>query len=282
MTLSIYAIPEDVKSRLSITTSIDDAMILFYLNVASRMIDKHCSRHFYVENGTYYFSPTNTEILFVPDLYSVNTLKNDLDGDGVYEDILSVNDYILTPLNRQTKSAINLKPDSGKYFNLTDLSSVEVDGLWGYVDTPLWFLSASSGLCTGSGETLTVDSLDTSLKVGMTIQVEEEQCLITAIDTLLLTITVSRGLNGSTQIAHGSLGEGEEPDTLVPIYYAKFPEIISLVSILIASRLLNSSGNEHIKSETLAGRSITYQDVNAGFMPYEELALTPYVRMVYV
>ncbi len=69
------------------------------INAASRAIEKFCNRKFYSTSETRLFDADEPNVLNVPDLLSVTSLKTDEDGDGVYETTWTTGDYQLMPMN---------------------------------------------------------------------------------------------------------------------------------------------------------------------------------------
>jgi len=181
-------------------TSTDDATILRWQLAASREIEKHLAgRHFYTKTATMYFDGDGP-ILYLPpplDLLEITTLKVDADGDGVYE--TTVTDYWLIPTNGTPKSCIELK--SGSFPSLRN--AVEIVGKWGYSDE-----SEVTGLtgtvADGTSTTLTASADATDLiYAGDTLLIEDEQIYVTEVNAA--TLTVTRGVNGTTATAHAAV-----------------------------------------------------------------------------
>jgi hypothetical protein len=98
---SLYCTPEMLKDRKGITDSYDDVAMLGACRAVARWIDEqYCQRFFYRLTATQTFMPTGPYCLKIPDLVSVNTLKTDADGDGVFENTWTAGvDYELLPAN---------------------------------------------------------------------------------------------------------------------------------------------------------------------------------------
>lgn len=98
-----YATRDDLKTRMGATVSTWDAIIDEAVECASREIDRHCTRRFYLDNAVsarvYY--PLISTLTFVDDIGDLAGIivATDLDDDGVYETIWTSVDYQLEPLN---------------------------------------------------------------------------------------------------------------------------------------------------------------------------------------
>lgn len=112
------------------------------ITAASRMVDRHCSRHFYTVTATRYFDAHGCSTLTLGafnDLVSVTTMKSDDNDDGTYETTHTA--YQLLP-----KGAAGWAPDGQPYTSLRLLNSVtfpscpssgregliEIAGSWGW------------------------------------------------------------------------------------------------------------------------------------------------------
>jgi hypothetical protein len=75
-----YCTPEELKSRLQITSSADDDQIDAAVTAASRAIDGYCERYFYRITDTRTYVPADLYRTRVDDLVSVTTLATDPAG----------------------------------------------------------------------------------------------------------------------------------------------------------------------------------------------------------
>lgn len=111
---------------------------------ASRMIDRHCGRHFYTVTATRYFDAVHPEHLDLGpfnDLVSVTTLKGDKNDDGVFEVTYTSGQYQLRPVGATTRApyaepytAIHLL-DSASWPSATAsgrVGLIEIAGSWGW------------------------------------------------------------------------------------------------------------------------------------------------------
>ncbi len=129
-----YATLAELKVRVGITDTGDDAVLEAVIEAASRAIDGETGRVFYAATATRYFTAEDSELLFVDDLLSVTTLKADEDGDRTYETAWAVTDYDLEPYNSTPYTRIQIAPKGTRTFP-TGRRGVEIAGSWGYAAT---------------------------------------------------------------------------------------------------------------------------------------------------
>ena len=126
------------------TFTADDIVNMeFAIEAISRLIDEKCDTTFYARTETRYFTPQNSDLLWLDtDLISITTLKSDEDGNGTYETTWSTSDYWLEPRNARVKTneedkkpyrQIRQNPNGSYAFIKTDYS-IEIAGSWGYTD----------------------------------------------------------------------------------------------------------------------------------------------------
>lgn len=96
-----YATLAEVKSALRITDSVDDTLLEMAVESASRLIDGYAGRFFYsAGTATRYFVAYDDYNVEIDDISSSTiTLSSSNNADGVFNNIWSVNDYQLEPLN---------------------------------------------------------------------------------------------------------------------------------------------------------------------------------------
>jgi hypothetical protein len=95
-----YCTLAEVKAALRIASNDtqDDTLLEKAIEGASRRIDGYCNRFFYVKNVTASFVARYERELLLPDLSSSTiTVSTDNDGDGVFENVWSASDYVLSP-----------------------------------------------------------------------------------------------------------------------------------------------------------------------------------------
>lgn len=142
-----YATLAQLKARLAITSTADDTLLEEAVESASREIDKHCGRRFYLDAAatarTYY--PDNCDKVTVDDFYETGSLVVKTDGgdDGTYETTLTLNtDFFLKPLdgvvdgesgwpyNKLITTTVGRFPVWGRR------PSVQVTAKWGWAAIP--------------------------------------------------------------------------------------------------------------------------------------------------
>ncbi len=260
-----YASIADVKGVLGITATTDDTMIRKIVESASRSIDQYCNRYFVTQSATKHFDGAN--ILWIPDLLSVTTLKTDEDGDGTYENTYQVAtapvDYFLygvgleDTLNTYPKIRIETNPD-GDYngFATGYKKGVQIAGVWGYGDgisaTP-YVVDTTTSEAISVAETAIDVTAVTNLSAGQLILIESEQMYIYSISTL--TLTVEKGVNGTTDAAH---------DSGKSIYIYQYPSDIRQACIDLSVALYQNRSKQGLQTERLGDYSYTVAGTSLG------------------
>ncbi|MDY6835544.1 MAG: hypothetical protein SVY53_12165 [Chloroflexota bacterium] len=229
--MNCYADLTTLKRRLSITGTGDDTDLLQLLNAASKAMNLYTDRFFYCDETTRYYDGTASPIL-LDDLLSVTTFKLDEDGDGTFESTMATTDYLLYPLNEYPKLYAKISNDSDYGGFASGIrKGVEIAGVFGFGD------GQSSTPYVSSGDTVQDDPLSSSATTidvtdgdnfaeGQTLRIESEQVYVSSISTN--TLTVSRGVNGTTAAEHVQT-------TAISIY--QYPEDIAEATIIQAARL---------------------------------------------
>lgn len=206
MVLNLYATRDDLKARLGLSDTDEDAILDLVLASVSREIDSWCGRQFFASVATRYYSPKHCNHIMVDDLLSVTSIKTDEDGDRTYEVTWATTDYDLQPLNAASMSPpqpfwyISAAP-LGRYGWPQATSGVQIVGRWGYYDV-LQTSTATLAEDLDASETAVDVSSGAAFDVGHVIEIDSERMEISAISTN--TLTVSRAVNGSTAAAHTS------------------------------------------------------------------------------
>lgn len=143
-----YATLAQIKQRRDPDTSrawssAEEAAIDAARLAVSRAIDNYCGRRFYAESSvTREFTPTWLDLLVIPDLATLTTLKTDTTGDGSFDTTWAAADYLLEPENAADIShpftqirVSTLTGSAAHYFPLTR-RSVEIAGTWGWPAVP--------------------------------------------------------------------------------------------------------------------------------------------------
>lgn len=264
-----YATIGDLKGALGITSTTDDTIMRKILEAASRSIDNYCTRFFYAETATKYFD--GAVPLWVDDLLSITTIKTDEDGDGTFENTLTVTtDYLLYPLNTypKTKVEISLVGNYGG-FGVTK-KGCQIVGLWGFGDgisaTPYVLdTTLTAAISSTTATTCTVTAV-TNLSAGNTILIDTEQMYIYSISTL--TLTVERGVNGTTAALH---------DNAKALYIYQYPADIRQGCIDLGSAIYQNRAKRGLQSERLGdyGYSLAKEYVTSllddSIYPYRRL-----------
>lgn len=204
-----YARLGDIKrdiAGVSGTDLFDDSLVNLS-EVVSRECDRETGRHFYTAVDTREYSGDgSTRLYLTDDLQSASSVSVDLDGDGVYE--TAVTGYWLWPDNAGGGSpyrAIELHPASSPITAWpSGRRNVRLVGTFGHSEE--W---QATGL-TVNDEGGDLQAADTSVTVsasatgaiyrGDTVQVGTEQMEVTGVASL--TLTVVRGVNGTTAAIH--------------------------------------------------------------------------------
>ena len=219
-----YARLPDVLAELNaegVSASAPRADVLRSIARASEMVRNETRRIFHTETRTCYLDGNGKGVLwlqdvtqepFRSDLVSVTSLKVDDDGDAVFElTLVHDTDYWLRPAN----PTVTLQPARGLEIvaGRTSVSQqvnawpnkrrcIELVGKWGHSerteDTGL-----TGTLADASDTSITsIEGGDTETLVypGDTLLIESEQVYVTAVSTT--TVTVQRGVNGTTAAAH--------------------------------------------------------------------------------
>lgn len=138
-----YCTLNEVKAALRISDATDDTLLEKSIEGASRRIDGHTGRFFYQRAATIELYAKDIYSVFLQDdLYQVNTLKTDNDGNGTFETTWTLNtDYILQPTNvsLQERPYNRLTAVGGKTFPIMiqpQLPGVQVNGIWGWDEIP--------------------------------------------------------------------------------------------------------------------------------------------------
>ncbi len=195
-----------LKNRLGDAATTDDALYREQIEAASEHIDRSCDRTFRVYLATEYLTARVGGHIHLPtDLLAVTTLKTDDDGDRVYEDTWAATDYDLDPAQAASKRRpywrISATPDGDYQFPVGVARGVEIVGRWGFWQDlgSRGTLGAAITDTTGTSVTMTaghgVEALETLL-------IDSEQIYVTAVSTN--TLTVERGVNGTTAATHSN------------------------------------------------------------------------------
>lgn len=223
---------------LNITGTGDDTRLLSLLESAGRMVDRYCNRHFYVLEATRKFDGAGTASLLLPDLVSVDTsgLKTDDNKDRTFETTWATTDYLLLPSNADPANAED--PGSRPYARIevdTDAGTkaawpagrqtVQIAGQWGWW-RHLKRASETANAVADATTTSVVVSSRSDVEAGHTLLIDTEQLYLRSYSTN--TLTVDRGVNGTTAAAHSG-------GAAIDIY--EYPGPITEAVVIQAARL---------------------------------------------
>lgn len=202
--------------------SADSDVLLEIIEHASRMIDD------YVGSGT--FGPTvetrlydlgSGDILYDPRPYQrevgIGTSEyraavvpldrwlitaTTVTADGVTLTSGLSNDYILEPYNDIPKYRMKLTENTTKSLG-SGQQALSIAGTWGW-EEHTHTNGALDGAVASTTATTIVVTLIGSLSPGVTIKVDNEQMYVTSVASNTKTITVLRGVNGTTAATHSN------------------------------------------------------------------------------
>lgn len=136
-----YCTLEQLKARLDLDDTDDDAILEAAITATSRAIELITARRFSSNAETRYYQARNSYEFMVDDLLSVTTLQTDNDGDGSYEYSWASSDYVLMPVNAAADNApyrwIERDPNSLLWFPVTrhHPKAIKLAGGFGYSAT---------------------------------------------------------------------------------------------------------------------------------------------------
>lgn len=241
-----YASIEDVKSTLDVTGTGDDTLLRGFLTAACRMWDDWTFRRFYPEVKTrYYDHPNvrdttllklNANLLEITTLTTANATVTVAAADY---NLMWAEGYDGPPWNR-----IQLDPQGDQvYFewSTTPAKANAVTGTWGWHDdwANAWLNSGDtlkSAVTSTSATTLTLNSVTGAdghgnsprFKQQQILKIDSEYLYVVSKDTTGHTLTVIRGVNGTTAATH-SLG--------ATVYVYQPPAMVRQVAVRLATFL---------------------------------------------
>lgn len=140
-----YATLAETKADQSISDSINDTILDYAINAASRQIDGFCGRRFWVDGSVVsrtYWAENTLEVV-VGDISTTTGLvvKSDDDMDGTYETTLTITtDFILLPRNAALEVPVwpyeMVQTVSGSTFGVGDRPGVQVTAKFGWPAVP--------------------------------------------------------------------------------------------------------------------------------------------------
>ena len=199
-----YATSADVRQALGDDDTDLDARYFKIIASASRSIDLHCQREFFVETASKRFNtPREQRPLFFPDLLSASLVEQDLDRDQTFGDTVVAADYLLFPLNDLPKTHITRSElSTGLFLTIPGQANIRITGDWGYGNgrdaSPVTLTAITVTIADETEIEVDVDTEGT-IDAGDTILVGTERLFVLAASSNGdKTLTVQRGVNGST------------------------------------------------------------------------------------
>lgn len=209
---NLYATLTDIKAELG-ETSTDaarDNILIRMAERASREADEYCIRHFYVRPATKFIDVIDPRYVIIDDCLALTALTGDSEGDGTFDGTTYTQgdtaDYILWPDDQWPKLAI-VPAISPTYSFSKRNRYLKAVGIWGYGNgesaTP-YGASGFTGTLSSETDVSLVPNADASatIRPGHTLLIESEQVYVSAVSSDGLTVTVERGVNGTTAVAH--------------------------------------------------------------------------------
>ena len=178
----------------------DDALLKQFISEASTEFQEACERTLMPYTATHRFGPDNLrgrDLILYRDLLAVTTITN-AGGASV-----SASVYNLRPDDDYPKGVVEITSASGTYWDFTyNEDRVSIAGIWGYAPNyaRAWKSTTTLAEALDSSETAVDVASATNISAGDHILVESEQMYVTSIATN--TLTVERGVNGTTAAAH--------------------------------------------------------------------------------
>lgn len=200
-----YTTVAKVKTYKDTSLNVDDGLILDMIRQASREIENITNRWFYprVVTETYDTPRMGASLRFTHDLLELTTLTN---GDGT---VITSADYKLYPLNGYPKNELILLPHQYAWqldSYGTPYSAIAVAAICGYSEdyADAWVdtLATLSAAITTAGQ-MTVTVTMGLLNVGDLLKIGSEYIYASGVAVGTAdTLTMVRGVNGSTAVAH--------------------------------------------------------------------------------
>jgi hypothetical protein len=213
-----YASFEDLKTRLTITEPDDDAILRGYMEAASRMWDDWTFRRYYPELKTRYYdhpSGDTTLLKLGANLLSINSLTTanaTVTVAAADYNLMWADGYEGPPYNR-----IQLDPSGTQvYFewSTTPVRANAVTGVWGWHDdyANAWLDSGDTlaAQITAAATSMTVANVNgpdgygetPRFKAQQLLKIEGEYLYVVRKSATADTMTVKRGVNGTTAAIH--------------------------------------------------------------------------------
>lgn len=231
--MNAYADVATLKSDAycGITPTTEDAYLRNLLEQSSRLIDWWAGRFFYCRNETLYFDGSS-DPLRIGDILSISAFATDDDDDATFENTYTEDtDYRLYPLNDFPKTEARIM-STGSYSGFASGvdKGIEITGVFGYGDGNSATPYSTSVDTLGDNLSDSATSFDVvddggNFGIGQTVLVDAEQIYITGISTD--TLTIIRGVNGTTAVGHNAASG---------MYVYQYPQPIAQACLITAMR----------------------------------------------
>ena len=272
-----YVTLDTVKgtAALNIAGTAYDTRLLHLIENISRQIDRECNRTFYFYTEVKYFDGDSTDKMFIPDLISLGTLREDNNEDGTFDTIWASTDIILLPYNAQPTAdwghpydCILVNPNSNGSQDefLLATKNYEITGTWGFRNV-VEDSGRNGTLADGTATSLVLDGTAANLEVGQTIAIGSEQVYVTALSGT--AATVERAKNGSTGTAH----------TNIDVKVVQYPGEIQEAVLIQMSRLWKRK-DSGFASEIGMPQTGEISVWRGGLDPDVKELISPYRRLV--
>lgn len=221
-----YVPMTDLKSYAGVSGTVNDSTLTRNSIRASRIIDVICSRHFYPEIATVLLDYVDSFYLPLPglDLLSVTSLTN---GDG---SVLTSSEYMLFPNNLLPKQWIEVNRGSGVLFTYSTAEprqAISLVGHFGWSEDTEDTTATLSGAHAATGVITPSDI--SQFKAQELLLIDSEMVYVVTVGST--TLTVIRGVNGSTAATH---------TTGTVIYRYVYPEAIVEATLDLGVALFKS------------------------------------------
>lgn len=213
--MNILASLYDIRQHLGLASgdTADDGALLKALIDASYRIESIAQRRFSPYQATLTQSinaQEATELILSADLLELTSISN---GDGNSIDLV---DVTLFPGHADVPAGvIRLINGVGFVYDESPYHAVSITGIWGFHDrwTEAWRASAdtladnplsdnATSLSVTDADGVDDYQLSPRFQVGQLLRIESEYLRVTAVDSDTNTLTVLRGVNGTTAASH--------------------------------------------------------------------------------
>ncbi len=255
-------------SALNITGSGDDGRLLAMAEAVSRLVDRHCNRHFYAVRATRRFDGNGTKRLLLPDLVRIDDggVRSDDRHDGTFGTAWEEGDYVLLPANadpvggRETSrpyTSVEVSGNGARQAWPAGRGTVQIAGEWGWQRRPRREGETSGAVADAETNEIGVSN-ESGASPGHTLLIGEEQLYVQGAGDG--SLVADRGVNGTTASAH---------ESGAAVYVFEYPGPVVEAALLQTVRLWRLAGAWG-ESE---GRAVLDADVRALLGSYRKPAL---------